>query len=142
MKPAFWDSSSLVPICVQQQASPTVRRLAKQYEVVVWWSTPVELSSAFSRLVRAGELTRAGQLLAEDSLKSLRSRWREVLPAETLRDEAEMLLARFPLSSADALQLAAAMTWTGGHPRGRVFICGDVRLLDAAEQLGFRTIEA
>ena len=142
MKPAFWDSSSLVPICVQQKASPTVRRLAKQYEIVVWWSTPVELRSAFSRLVRAGELTPAGQILAEDSLKNLRSRWREVLPGEAMRDEAEMVLARFPLSAADALQLAAAMRWTRSHPRGQVFICGDARLLEAARQLGFHVVEA
>jgi hypothetical protein len=63
-------------------------------------------------------------------------------PTEALRDEAELLLARFPLSAADALQLAAAMTWAGGHPRGRVFICGDARLLDAARRLGFQAVEA
>jgi predicted nucleic acid-binding protein len=96
----------------------------------------VEVRSALERLLRTGNLG------AQKRLDRLRKGWSELAPTEANRDEAEMLLARFPLSTADAMQLAAAMMWTGGHPRGRVFICGDARLLDAARQLGFRTIEA
>jgi len=102
----------------------------------------VEVRSALERLLRTGDLSAAERTGAEKRLDRLRKGWSELAPTEILRDQAEMLLARFPLSAADALQLAAAMTWTSGHPRGRVFICGDARLLDAAEQLGFRTIEA
>ncbi|MGD0368507.1 MAG: type II toxin-antitoxin system VapC family toxin [Acidobacteriaceae bacterium] len=142
MKPAFWDSSALVPFCARQKASPNTHRLLGQYSVVVWWATPVEVRSALERLLRTGDLSAAERTGAEKRLDRLRKGWSELAPTEILRDQAEMLLARFPLSAADALQLAAAMTWTSGHPRGRVFICGDARLLDAAEQLGFRTIEA
>ena len=142
MKPAFWDSSALVPFCARQKASPNTHRLLGQYSVVVWWATPVEVRSALERLLRTGDLSAAERTGAEKRLDRLRKVWSEMAPTEILRDQAEMLLARFPLSAADALQLAAAMTWTSGHPRGRVFICGDARLLDAAEQLGFRTIEA
>jgi predicted nucleic acid-binding protein len=142
LKPAFWDSSALVPFCARQKASPNTHRLLGQYSVVVWWATPVEVRSALERLLRTGDLSAAERTGAEKRLDRLRKGWSEMAPTEILRDQAEMLLARFPLSAADALQLAAAMTWTSGHPRGRVFICGDARLLDAAEQLGFRTIEA
>jgi predicted nucleic acid-binding protein len=142
LKPAFWDSSALVPFCARQKASPNTHRLLGQYSVVVWWATPVEVRSALERLLRTGDLSAAERTGAEKRLDRLRKVWSEMAPTEILRDQAEMLLARFPLSAADALQLAAAMTWTSGHPRGRVFICGDARLLDAAEQLGFRTIEA
>jgi predicted nucleic acid-binding protein len=142
LKPAFWDSSALVPFCARQKASPNTHRLLGQYSVVVWWATPVEVRSALERLLRTGDLSAAERTGAEKRLDRLRKGWSELAPTEILRDQAEMLLARFPLSAADALQLAAAMTWTSGHPRGRVFICGDARLLDAAEQLGFRTIEA
>jgi predicted nucleic acid-binding protein len=142
VKPAFWDSSSVVPLCVQQQASPIVRRLARQYGVVVWWCTPVEARSAFARLVRKGEITPAERVLAEDSLEQLRDRWREVLPLDSVRAEAEGLLRQFSLRAADAMQLVAAMTWTMGRPQGRVFICGDAALLEAARQLGFQAVEA
>jgi len=56
--------------------------------------------------------------------------------------EAEALLARFSLKGADALQLAAAITWTGNQPKGRVLISADIQLLDAARQLGFQTVSA
>ncbi|HUB19148.1 MAG TPA: hypothetical protein VL990_10985 [Acidobacteriaceae bacterium] len=142
MKPAFWDSSSLVLLCVQQQASAMVRRLARQYEIVGWWSTPVEVKSAFARLVRSGDLSPAGLAQAEASLSRLLAGWQEVRPDDGVRSEAESLIRRFPLSAADALQLAAAITWAGGSPRGRAFIGGDPRLLDTAQQLGFQAIEA
>ncbi|MGB9028564.1 MAG: type II toxin-antitoxin system VapC family toxin [Acidobacteriaceae bacterium] len=142
MKPAFWDSSALVPFCARQKASPNTYRLLGQYSVVVWWATPVEVRSALERLLRTQNLSAAEHAGAEKRLDRLRRGWGELAPTEAMRDQAEKLLARFPLSSADALQLAAAMAWAGGHPRGRVFICGDARLLAAAEQLGFRTIEA
>jgi predicted nucleic acid-binding protein len=65
-----------------------------------------------------------------------------VLPSDSLRDEAERLIDRFPLRAADALQLAAALSWCIGRPKGRVFISGDRQLLDAARELGFHVIEA
>jgi predicted nucleic acid-binding protein len=65
-----------------------------------------------------------------------------VLPSDSLRDEAERLIDRFPLRAADALQLAAALSWCIGRPKGRVFIAGDRQLLDAARELGFHAVEA
>ena len=142
MKPAYWDSSALVPLCARQRASPSVYRLLGQYEIVTWWGTSVEIRTGLERLVRAGQLTATEYLDGETRLKRMRSTWQEVRPDDAVRSEAETLLHRFPLSAADSLQLAAAMTWTGGRPRGRAFICGDARLLDAARQLGFQAVEA
>lgn len=140
MEPAFWDSSALVPLCVQKQVSATVRRLARRYEVVVWWSTPVEMRSAFARLLRLGQLTLSEYALSGEGLDQLRHGWREMQPTGSLRSEAEALLDRFPLKAADALQLAAAMVWTSGKPRNRLFISGDAQLLKAAQQVGFEAI--
>ena len=36
VNPAFWDTSALAPLCVRQQPSAAVRRLLKQYQIVVW----------------------------------------------------------------------------------------------------------
>ena len=119
-----------------------VRQLARRYSVVVWWGTSVELSSAFARLLRMGELNRDGLRLAENSLAQMRDHWREVRPDDALRSTAEKLLSRFPLRAADALQLAAAMTWTLERPQGRPFISGDAALLEAGQRLGFQAIEA
>lgn len=77
---------------------------------------------------------------AIDRLEDLRIDWMEIDPSDALRSFAEDFPDRFALRAADALQLAAAFEWTMQRPAGRPFISGDKRLLDAAGQLGFRTI--
>lgn len=142
MEPAFWDSSSLVPLCVQQQATPIAEALSKSYGIFVWWAAPVEVLGAFTRLIRMGQLNSTGHVQAQVVLEELRRNWREMRPNDEIRAHAERLLDRFPLRSADALQLAAALAWCSGRPRNRAFISGDVQLLDAAGQLGFLAIRA
>jgi predicted nucleic acid-binding protein len=86
------------------------------------------------------ELDELQLIEAVDRLGELRTLWAQIDPSESLRDFAEGLPDRFALRAADALQLAAAYTWTMHRPAGRPFISGDKRLLQAAEDLGFRTI--
>lgn len=124
MEPAFWDSSSLVPLCVLQLSTAKVEELSKRYSIVVWWAAPVELKGAFARLVRVRALTTAGETQAQLVLDKLRRNWREVDLSDRLRERAESLLDRFDLTAADAMQLAAALTWCMGHPRNRPFISG------------------
>jgi uncharacterized protein len=142
MEPAFWDSSSLVPLCVKQRGTPNAHALSQQYSMIVWWAAPVEIRGAFARLLRMSQLTSSEHVGAQIRLVELHSKWREISPEKPLRDQAERLVDRFPLRAADALQLAAALAWCSGHPRDRAFISADAHLLDAALQLGFQTVEA
>jgi hypothetical protein len=118
-------------------ANRTARLYARQ---VTWWATGVEAVSAFNRLRREQALTMAGRGQALARLDHLRRRWHEVQPADALRDEAERLLAVHPLRAADALQLAAALTWCGYKPRGRCFVGSDGALTKAAETEGFSVV--
>ena len=142
MESAFWDSSALVPLCVQQRSSLAVRRMIANYPIVVWWSTSLEMRSAFARLQRMKQLSPDQHAAAGRRLEQLRETWREMQPTQSIRRQAESLVDRFPLKAADSLQLAAALAWCSGSASGRVFISGDRQLLDAAAQLGFRAIEA
>jgi predicted nucleic acid-binding protein len=142
MEYAFWDSSALVPLCVKQQTTPAIGALAAQYRMMVWWAAPVEMRGAFARLLRMKQLSNREHVEAQISLEKLRSSWREVVPNDELRHQAERLAERFTLRAADALQLAAALAWRLGKPNGRAFISGDAQLLQAARQLGFHAIEA
>ena len=142
MSPAFWDTSALVPLCVRQQPSSAVRKLLEQYEIAVWWATPIEMRSAFERLLRMGQLTAAQHAAAGARLEKLRRTWRELQPTEALRAQAETLLMSYPLKAADALQLAAAWTRCSGKPQNYVFISGDAQLLEAAQQVGFQIVAA
>jgi len=141
MGAAFWDTSCLVPLCVQQSSTSAVEALSRQYRIVVWWEAPVEVRGALARLIRMGQLTSKGQTQALIVLDKMRRNWQEVYPDDPLRERAESLVERFPLTAGDALQLAAALTWCIGHPRNRPFVAADAQLLEAAQQLGFRAIQ-
>ena len=140
MVTAFWDSSAIVPLCLEQSSTAAARELAAQFGLVVWWAVAVEVRSAVARLVRMRQISSRGQVQAILLLDQLRDDWREIRPIEQVRERAEQLLDRFPLHAVDALQLAAAWIWCEGHPRNRRFISGDVQLLEAARKLGFAAL--
>src|SRR5215475_6340004 len=138
---AFWDASALVPLCCSQpqtQAARQARRLFPQ--LVTWWVTSIECNSALRRLGRAQELTARETQQAFQELDRLRLRWTEVAPLEEVRFLAERLLGAHPLRAADSLQLAAALIWCNRQPRGKTFVSGDDKLLEAAEKEGFNVI--
>ena len=140
MEYAFWDSSAIVSLCIEQQTTPILQGLISRYRMAVWWSTPVEVHSGFERLRRTGRITANEHVAALVEAEFFSGGWREITPHDALRDRAERLVERYPLKAADALQLAAALSWCNGKPQGRAFIAGDVQLLRAAEDLGFQTI--
>jgi predicted nucleic acid-binding protein len=142
MECAFWDSSSLIPICIDQLSTPEARALELKYRMAVWWCAPVEIRGSFARLVRVGKLTSNGQVQALVVLDRLRREWAEIEPSGELRIRSEEIIDRFSLKAADAFQLAAAWVWCLGRPRNRPFIAGDKQLLEAARQLGFNGIES
>jgi predicted nucleic acid-binding protein len=117
-----------------------VRQLLDQYEIAVWWATPVEMRSAFERLLRMNRLTAPEHVAAGVRLENLRRGWRELQPSEALRSRAETFLMSYSLKAADAFQLAAAWIWCSGHPQPCVFISGDAQLLEAAGQAGFQIV--
>jgi predicted nucleic acid-binding protein len=140
MEQAFWDTSALLPLCVPNQTSRHTQQLARRYAVVVWWATHVEMRSALARELRTGKLTGKEHTTARDNLVMLERKWQQIQPSDPLRSLAGDLLERYPLSAADALQLAAAYTWCDQRPFSRCFICGDKRLLGAARSAGFHAI--
>ena len=136
---AFWDASALIPLCVRQTLTPRARSLYNEYEVTVWWATPVEVASALARLLRtqqinAKELT-AARRLADD----LSDIWWMIQPSDLLRASALALVDQYDLRAADSLQLAAAIEWCEGQPHGRVFLTADQRLREGALLYGFET---
>jgi len=134
----FWDSSAIVPLCLKEQMSETVKRLIKADEdIVVWWVTRVECLSALSRRRREGVLGNNSELKAKAILSALSEEWSEVQPSEPVRQRAERLLTIHPLRSADAFQLAAALIWAQENPQGLEIVCLDQNLREAGHKEGF-----
>jgi len=137
----FWDSSAVTPLLTSESSTPTIEDLAREDPaVVVWWTTSVECASALARLRRSGLLTEEGERDALAVLEALAGSWTEVRPGNALRATAMRLLRVHALRAADALQLAAALSWAEGDPRGRPFVCLDERLRTAAGREGFAVL--
>lgn len=134
---AFWDTSALVTLCVTQHGTARALTLYGQYALTVWWATPVEIASALARLLRLGEIDASAHAKAGKQADGLATTWTVVEPAPPLRLNACALLDLYSLRAADALQLAAALTWCEGTAKGRVFIAADRRLAEAAQASGF-----
>jgi len=137
----FWDSSAVIPLCLKEQMSETVRRLIKADEdIVVWWATKIECLSALARRRREGVLSTDAEMKARTILSTLTAEWSEVQPSELVRQRAERLLSIHPLRSADSFQLAAALIWAQESPQDLEMVCLDQNLCEAAHKEGFTII--
>jgi predicted nucleic acid-binding protein len=136
----FWDTSALVPLLLEQDATAEVGELLSgDPEIAVWWATPVECASAAARLRREERLTVGEEERVLDLLAALQSSWLEILPSDEVRGQAVRLLRVHGLTAADALQLAAARVWAGSAERAE-FVTYDERLALAARLEGFRVL--
>jgi uncharacterized protein len=134
----FWDSSAVVPLLVEQDASAAVgRALDDDAEIAAWWGTPVECASAIARLEREGILPAAGADVARERLDGLARSWHEVQPSEPVRRAARRLLRLHPLQALDALQAAAALVLAEHDPTTLDVVCLDARLAEACRREGF-----
>lgn len=137
----FWDTSALLPLCLQESQTSVLRKLVDQDgEIVAWWGALIEGYSALARLRREEELTMEQESHARQLLTRLASFWAEVRPSNLVRDQAARALLIHPLRAADALQLAAALIWSGNQTTDQEFVCLDHRLRGAAYQEGFKVV--
>ena len=134
---AFWDASALVPLFIEEAASQDARSRLKRYQPVVWWGTVIEVDSTICRLRRQKEITDDQKQGALARVQLLSQAWSEILPTDEVRELAKQLLDSHSLRASDALQLAASLIWCRKKPASRDFICGDLRLSEAARAAGF-----
>jgi len=137
----FWDSSAIVPLIVEQAASSQVDGwFSEDPEVAIWTLTPVELTSAFRRLVREGNLSELEAKKAESRVDELIKRSHVIINVDTVKRHARRLLGSHPLKAADAMQLGAAIEWAAGRTSGRCLHTLDLQLARAAAREGFDVI--
>jgi predicted nucleic acid-binding protein len=138
----FWDASAIVPLLVDEPTTRPVQVLAgRDPEMLVWWGSEVECSSALARLDRAGALDVKAASLAFERLKQVAAGWHEIEPSEIVRENAIRFLRVHPLRAADALQLAAAFMASERRPASLQIVTLDERLADAARREGFALVD-
>jgi predicted nucleic acid-binding protein len=124
-------------MCAREAKSAHALSLHRQYEIVVWWATSVEVASALARLLRMKVLGTADWKRARDTAEIFAQAWMVVTPSESIRVRAQQIVEKYDLRAGDALQLAAALQWSNDSPGGRKFITADSRLFHAAVLAGF-----
>ncbi len=136
----FWDTSAIVPLCLDQPTSAAARALLEtDPDIATWWASRVECWSTFARLRREKILGLGDEEAARSVLKTLHESWTEIQPGEAIRMQAARLLRLHPLRAHDALQLAAALSWAGNPPSGEI-VGFDHRLQEASRLEGLTPI--
>jgi len=137
----FWDSSAIIPLCIKEPDSDTVKPIiTADPDIVVWWATRVECTSAMSRRSREGTIGTRATVQAKNILHTLSGEWSEVQPTELARQRAERLLMVHRRGAADAFQLASALIWAEESARGSEIVCLDQNLREAATKEGFTVL--
>ena len=137
----YWDASALVPLCVSETGTATVRRLARG-GIVTWSLSAVEIASAIERRTREGQLKDAERAAARTALSELAAAWTEISAPGPVRERAMRLVATHALRAADAMQLGAALVAVSDRSVGHEFVCADGRLRAAAAREGFHVLPA
>ena len=133
----YLDTSALVKLFVDEPGSEEVLAWAAEATTVACSSIGFpEAVSAFSRRLRSGSLARA---VYDRVLDELDRQWDDIATVSVDERLAGDLARRHPLSGADAVHLAAALTLSAaGLP---IALCAyDERLSQAATAEGLRSL--
>lgn len=137
----FWDSSAILPLLIQDSSTGAIQNLLRtDTRMAYWWGTPVECYSALWRRQREGSLTHSTLLAAIQDLQRLLAAAVEIQPRPVLRSSAQHLVASHALRAADALQLAAALSWAEASGEPAALVSLDQRLREAALREGLQTL--
>jgi uncharacterized protein len=137
----FWDSSSIIPLIVEEPTSELTDRIFREdQEMVVWWETEVECVGGLATTFRKGRFDNEQVEQALERLADLIEGWSEIQPTDQVRVRAERLLFARELKTADAMQLASALLWCGDDPRAAELVCQDRQLRRAARLEGFTVL--
>jgi len=136
----FWDSSAIASVLLKERLGTRLEEMLRRDETMVtWWGTVVECTAALARARRGGRITVSGEGEASRELDELSANWHEVTPWPEVRAQAQRLVRIHRLGAADALQLGAAIVWTGHAGEGE-FVSLDDRLREAARLEGFDVV--
>lgn len=138
----FWDTSAIIPLLADEPTREGLLALLDDDpEIIAWWGTAVEITSALARRERENLISTAETEAGLTAARALSEGWYEVLPTDAIRRTAERLLRAHPLRAADSLQLAAAIVAADHDPATLDLVCLDARLIVAARREGFKVLQ-
>jgi uncharacterized protein len=140
----FLDSTAFVKLFVQEAGTEAIIRLMEATEdnrKLISAGTPLEVYAALKRRERAGAIAPEDAEAARNILRVEAARMVQQPLNPAVLEAARQVLDRHELRSAEAMQLGAAVV-TREMFQGMeiVFVSADQRLLDAAKEEHFQTL--
>jgi hypothetical protein len=119
---SFWDTSAIVPLCINEGRSQSARRLWRLFrERAVWHETVVEVESTLARLEREDSVDANVRQIALKHLKAIEHKWLAIESSPRATEIARTLPHLHGLRALDSLQLAAALIWCKEYPKKQGF---------------------
>lgn len=138
----FWDASALVPLCIDEDMTQSMRKLIEEdHEAVAWWLSGAEIFSALCRRNREGSLSDSALMRARKRRDILFDSITVIKPIQRIVTAAERVLNLHPLRCADAMQLGSAIVTFERILPNAEFVTLDLRLASAARREGFAVID-
>ncbi len=133
---AYFDSSAMVKIYVQESGRATVLRLLRSYEVVVSALLPVEIRGALRRRARENAFKTSRLPAALHQLSADREQWNLLAVSREILRRAEEIVATHAVRTLDAIHVASAKEFAERLQERVSFISADHRQLEAAVAIG------
>ena len=131
---AYFDTSVLVKRYVTEPGSVRARELLRRWPVVSSALAPVEVTSAFHRRVRAGQVDEREVRAMLQRMATDRARWQLLGVAPAILARAESLVRGGALRALDAIHVASALVVVEGMARRVLFVTADGNQRVAAER--------
>ena len=133
---AYFDSSAVVKVYVQETGRAAVLRLLRQHEVVASAILPVEIRGALRRraaenVIESSRLPSALQQFAKD-----RTQWNLLAVSTEILERAEQIVASHTVRTLDAIHIASAQEFAERLQARVPFISADHRQIAAAAAAG------
>lgn len=136
---AFFDSSALVPVLIDEPASDLCKRILRSTELkFASRLTYVETSAALAKAARMDRITSAEQASAWHAFEEIWSYFLLVDVHDAILQSAARFTQLRALRAYDAMQCASAVTVADEH---FCAVSGDRRLLEVWQIEGVRTID-
>lgn len=133
---AYFDSSAVVKLYVQENGRATVLRLLRLHEVVVSAILPVEIRGALRRRAEENTIESSRLPAALNQLTADRAQWNMLAVSTEILGRAEEIVAVHAVRTLDAIHIASAKEFAE-RIQGRVpFISADHRQVEAAAAVG------
>jgi uncharacterized protein len=133
---AYFDSSAIVKVYVQENGRATVLRLLRLHEVVVSAILPVEIRGALRRRAEENAIESSRLPAALNQLAADREQWNVLAVSTGILGRAEEIVANYAVRTLDAIHVASAREFSERLQTRVPFISADHRQVEAAAAVG------